>query len=186
MSHPARITSSLSVEYLWGQLVPDFAALVRSLCVALEAWPQGVAKPVLFPDPGDVKLDAPLGLQYKVRHFCLHALRCPSKCPMHERAAPLSHLLDDRAQQTPNVLSQTSLCSTCTCAGRCTTSRGAARARRMPCVAHTWRQCHRRQPATCSAGRWRRRSATVTRKHQRVHACARRVLAGATVHAEAG
>ena len=68
VSHPARITSSLSVEYLWGQLVPDFAALVRSTCVALEAWPQEVAKPVLFPDPGDVKLDAPLGLQYKVRH----------------------------------------------------------------------------------------------------------------------
>ena len=56
----------LSAEYLWQQLVPDFAALVRSLCTALEAWPPEVAQPEgLETEPGD--LHVPLGLQYTVR-----------------------------------------------------------------------------------------------------------------------
>ena len=116
MSHPARITSSLSVEYLWGHLVPDFAALVRSLCVALEAWPQEVAKPALFPDPGDVKLDAPLGLQYKVRLSILHVLRVRKHCRYFFLAnvlctneqPPEPHALQQDATH-PILLSQTSV-----------------------------------------------------------------------------
>ena len=35
-------TDCLSADFTWRQLVPDFAALVRSVSVALEAWPQDV------------------------------------------------------------------------------------------------------------------------------------------------
>ena len=67
MGCPARGASCLSAVYVWQQLVPDFAALARSLCVALEAWPREVPKPALFTDSGKVKSHEPLGLQYNVR-----------------------------------------------------------------------------------------------------------------------
>ena len=35
--------------------------------MAIEAWPQGVPKPKLFPDHPKGNLHAPLGLQYIVR-----------------------------------------------------------------------------------------------------------------------
>ena len=47
--------------------MPDFAALVRSLCVALEAWPQGVPKPELYAQPNTHTMNSPLGLQHMVR-----------------------------------------------------------------------------------------------------------------------
>ena len=43
--YPAQGASCLSAEYAWQQLMPDFAALVRSLCVAVGAWPPEVPKP---------------------------------------------------------------------------------------------------------------------------------------------
>ena len=46
--------------------MPESAALVRSLCVAAEAWPRDVAKPKLFPDSPLGNLHEPLGLQYLV------------------------------------------------------------------------------------------------------------------------
>lgn len=62
--YPARGASCLSAEYAWQQLMPDFAALLRSLCVALEAWPQEVPKPKIF---GELDVHhSPLGLQYMV------------------------------------------------------------------------------------------------------------------------
>ena len=67
--YPASGASCLSAEYAWQQLMPDFAALLRSLCVALEAWPQEVPKPEIFG-----KADhSPLGLQYEVRTSLLRA-----------------------------------------------------------------------------------------------------------------
>ena len=64
--YPAEGASSLSLEYVWQQLVPGFAALVRSLCTAVEAWPPELAKPQgTETEPGDAHV--PLGLQYTVR-----------------------------------------------------------------------------------------------------------------------
>ena len=63
--YPARGASCLSAEYAWRKLMPDFAALLRSLCMALEAWPQEVPKPQIFGEPDDHR-HSPLGLQYKV------------------------------------------------------------------------------------------------------------------------
>ena len=66
---------SLSADYTWRQLVPDFAALVRSVCMALEAWPQDVPVPEpLRPKNPGMNLDSPLGLQYIVRRPGLSTL----------------------------------------------------------------------------------------------------------------
>ena len=73
--------SFLSVDYVWRQLVPDLSALVRSLCVAVEAWPRGVPKPTLFPDLPEGNLHDPLGLQIVVRPH--------SHCSAHEQGPPL-------------------------------------------------------------------------------------------------
>ena len=56
---PAGGTDFLSADFTWRQLVPDFAALVRSVCVALEAWPQDV----LEREPNQLTT---LGLQHNV------------------------------------------------------------------------------------------------------------------------
>ena len=79
--------SCLSAEYTWRQLVPDVAALARSLCLALEAWPKGVPQPRLpftDNDPAEAYLHGPLGLQYTVRAPLLvavaHVRLCPSPC----------------------------------------------------------------------------------------------------------
>ena len=78
----------LSVEFAWRQLVPDFAALVRSVCVALEAWPQGMAKPKLFMTPDKPNLHVPpLGLQYQVRPS-LHLLCTWAKAALLHAAGP--------------------------------------------------------------------------------------------------
>ena len=55
--------------------MPDTAALVRNLCMALEAWPQEVPTPVPFKTPADVH-QLSLGLQTAVHsslYFALHA-----------------------------------------------------------------------------------------------------------------
>ena len=71
--YPPGGASCLSAKYAWQQLMPDFAALARSLCVAVEAWPPQVPRPKLFTDPGKANLHAPLGLQYMV---CPSLLTC--------------------------------------------------------------------------------------------------------------
>ena len=63
--YTAQRATCLSAEYVWRQLMPDLAALVRSLCVAVEAWPPEVPKPPGFTHPEDSHV--PLGLQYTVR-----------------------------------------------------------------------------------------------------------------------
>ena len=62
--------------------MPESAALVRSLCVAVEAWPRNVAKPKLFPDSPLGNLHEPLGLLYLVCPL-------PSLCSAH--AAKAAH-----------------------------------------------------------------------------------------------
>ena len=102
--YPAGGASCLSAEYAWQQLMPDFAALVRSLCVAVEAWPPQVPKPKLFTDPGKANLHAPLGLQYmvcsslltcyaRVRAICLESgvrmeMVLARVCTSHQAAGP--------------------------------------------------------------------------------------------------
>ena len=72
----------LSVEFAWRQLVPDNAALVRSVCAALQAWPQGMAKPKLFMTPDKPNQHVqPVGLQYYVRPSRQLALRMRQSCP---------------------------------------------------------------------------------------------------------
>ena len=95
--------SWLSAEFTWRQLVPDFAALARSICVALEAWPREVPKPALFME-GEVKLHGPLGLQLTVRpSLSACSLRAPSLAlgaPPPGQCFPrrgTSRLLDDDA-----------------------------------------------------------------------------------------
>ena len=61
------VAPCLSAEYAWRQLVPDIAALARSACVAVEAWPPDVPKPVLYTDLENLPMQDPLGLQYTVR-----------------------------------------------------------------------------------------------------------------------
>ena len=63
--YTAQGASCFSAEYAWRQLMPDLAVLVRSLCVAAEAWPPEVPKPAGFTRPRG--LHAPLGLQSTVR-----------------------------------------------------------------------------------------------------------------------
>ena len=65
--YPAKGASCLSAEYAWRQLVPDIAALARSACVAVEAWPPDVPKPKLFTETGKLAMHEPLGLQCTVR-----------------------------------------------------------------------------------------------------------------------
>ena len=67
-SYPARGARCLSAACAWQQLVPDIAALVRSLCVAVEAWPPGAPLPRGLEtalEPGHMY--TPLGLQLTVR-----------------------------------------------------------------------------------------------------------------------
>ena len=65
LRYPAEGPDYMSPGYTWQDLVPDVAALVRSVCVAMEAWTQG-----LEPNQHTV-----LGLQLNVRpslSFALH------------------------------------------------------------------------------------------------------------------
>ena len=71
----------LSVEYAWRQLVPDFAALARNVCVALKAWPQEVAKPSPCTTPDKSHLPVPpVGLQQSVRCSLPPALLMRQSC----------------------------------------------------------------------------------------------------------
>ena len=71
--YPLGAKICLSAEHTWRQLVPDLAALVRTLCVALDAWPRDVPKPDIFGvvDPQTPNLHTPLGLQVLVRRALL-------------------------------------------------------------------------------------------------------------------
>ena len=66
MCCPAEGASCLSAEYTWQQLVPDLAALVRRVCVAVEAWPPGAPTPQCL-ETGPDTVYTPLALQYMVR-----------------------------------------------------------------------------------------------------------------------
>ena len=57
---PAGGFDYLSADFTWRQLVPDFAALVRNICVAMEAWTRGL------PGQGPNQ-HTTLGLQLNVR-----------------------------------------------------------------------------------------------------------------------
>ena len=100
---PAGAASCLSAEHTWQRLVPDFAALVRSLCAAVEAWPPEVPKPPgMETQPGD--LHVPLGLQYTVRpsqsaapRGRVASLQAGNLC-LRARSA---YQLVNRARQTP-------------------------------------------------------------------------------------
>ena len=79
---PAGGASCLSAEYAWQQLMPDCAALLRNLCLALEAWPQEMPMPVLFEPPADVHQLA-LRLRYSVHPMlsaALHTQQMLSQC----------------------------------------------------------------------------------------------------------
>ena len=82
--------SGLSAEYAWRQLVPDIAALAHSACVALEAWPPDVPKPVLYTDLENLAMQDPLGLQLTVR-APLYACSAPCSPAMMPRL-PVSGL----------------------------------------------------------------------------------------------
>ena len=71
---PAGGASCLSAELVWRQLMPDFAALAHSLCMALEAWARDAPGTNFGLAPGvEAPLHSPLGLQYTVRPLCPHA-----------------------------------------------------------------------------------------------------------------
>ena len=99
---PARGASCLTSEHTWGQLMPAFAALVRSLCVLVEAWPRTPGS-LLFPRVGVGSQHSPQGLQCTVRpalSACFavstscHVSRPPGKGWVCRRTG---HLPDDRA-----------------------------------------------------------------------------------------
>ena len=78
-SCPVGGASCLSADYTWRQLVPDFAALAHSVCMALVAWPKDVPKPALYTNSGEIVLHRPLGLQFSVRPLLSAcSLRVPS------------------------------------------------------------------------------------------------------------
>ena len=62
--------------------MPESAALVRSLCMAMEGWPRDVAKPKIFLDHPVGNLHEPRGLQYMVCPLLSPALRVPQKLPL--------------------------------------------------------------------------------------------------------
>ena len=97
LCYPARGASCLSAEYAWQQLMPDVAALVRSLCVAVEAWPPEVPKPhSLEVAPGD--LATPLGLQHLVRPS---VVRCSARALSLPLVFRSSHFVLARKQCLP-------------------------------------------------------------------------------------
>ena len=67
--------SCLSAEFTWQQLMPDFAALARSLCAGVEALLQAVPRPVLNTDSGVLDQRIPLDLQRMASPRFLPALR---------------------------------------------------------------------------------------------------------------
>lgn len=67
--------SCLSPEFTWQQLMPDFAALARSLCLGVEALLRAVPRPALNIDSGVLHHRVPLDLQRMVRPRFLLALR---------------------------------------------------------------------------------------------------------------
>ena len=78
---PPAGSDCLSADIVWRQLVPDFAALVRSLCAAVQAWPPEVPMPNIFADIVKSGCQMPLGLQYNVRPLL-------STCSAPGRAVP--------------------------------------------------------------------------------------------------
>ena len=94
--YPPTGSDCLSAGFVWRQLVPDFAALVRSLCVAVDAWPPEVAKPKIFADVVKSGWQMPLGLQYNVRPS-LATCSTPCSRAAHGRLAAVERSLRKEA-----------------------------------------------------------------------------------------
>lgn len=196
-SCPGGGASCLSAEFTWRQMVPDFAALARSVCVALEAWPREVPKSALFTNAGEINLHGPPGLQFTVRpSLPVISLRAPSLALINPLPASGSlagapvRLPDDRLmiERGPphrddgdTTLSPESCPtrSTCISAWRCTTGWRAPLPRRR-CASCSSRQCAVRLPATCSAGPWRTGSTKVGAQAEELHALCWEPLPGPT------
>ena len=183
---PTQGASCLSAKYVWQQLMPEFAALVRSLCVAWRrGHPRCPSREAWQRSQGT--RSRPWSCSTPCAPHCV--LRCACAWP------PVAFLLNGLPTCAEavftcsatnmviwNVLRRTFVQHVVLCTKLY--ERAASPVLRTLSRACSLRRCARRQPATCSVGPWRKGSAKVTHMQSirmRMHM---RVVAAAAVRAE--